>query len=223
MGRNPGFDWQPIHFGTEAQSESLSSRLMSNTVPELESDVARGIQSGVIEFPTDVSADLNRVFGRPVQAGLMVATSESVRILESVRARIQDWLWGLTGNTGAVADAAAPPYQINVHGTVGNIQIAQNSPGAMQTVEEGKLDLEDVSRFVERLAAVHNELGLADELGRELKSEIDTLKAQLISPAPKPGIIKAGLKRASEIVTSAMVSVAVENLIREFPKYLPFR
>jgi hypothetical protein len=92
---------------------------------------------------------------------------------------------------------------IHVEGDVIGSAIQGGSPGEQQQVSIGELDLAAIERFLAELEARAPEIGLPETEGKELSSEIATIRAQLESSRPKKPIIHESLHSIRTILEGA--------------------
>lgn len=82
-----------------------------------------------------------------------------------------------------------PPINILIAGKVENSQIQQGSPGATQIKDIAINELGEIKSIVALLKEFLNETSLTSTQISDMKSQIETLEAQLRSPSPRRSII----------------------------------
>lgn len=113
----------------------------------------------------------------------------------------------------------------NFYGPVGQSQIQQQSPNALQvTAGEDVLItdavyIEHAKVLIPKVKDAIEKLGLEVAQVDELRSEIDTVEAQARSPKPKRSIIKASFETIQRIL-EAGAGGAAGQLIYEIGRFL---
>lgn len=91
------------------------------------------------------------------------------------------------------ATASLPSTSHIYVGSMVNSAIQQGSPGATQTVTISQNSREAIESVIREVTAAFEKLNLSSDELNELSAEIDTIKAQLKSANPKPGLLTACL------------------------------
>jgi hypothetical protein len=99
------------------------------------------------------------------------------------------------------------------HGDVIGSPIQAGSPGATQTTTVGDLNLELVREVVDQYEKDEAALGLDASKADEARAEINTIRAQLDSPRPKPVVIRESLTSLRALVEGAAGSMAAAGLL----------
>ncbi len=115
-------------------------------------------------------------------------------------------------------DTALPPsgldrYRPGQRHRFGHPAIQSGSPGAKQEVSIGDLDLDAVREFLHQLDAQVADLDLPAPEAAELAAEIDTIKAQVLSPKPKTDILASSLFTIQTILAGAAGNLTATGLL----------
>ncbi len=226
---NPRLGWQPLLIEDNAIAEGLSKRGCGQAVGELEylirSDGDGGLQ---IPLPLDVQRILSKGMGYETQIGLSISKTSLIRIAETVRTIVLNWSlkleadgilgqdFSFTSKERAVAQKT-PQIVTNFYGTVNNPQLQQGNEVAHQVHNATDIDL--VRLLLEGINKELPKLSLTVEEKAEVAADIQTIEAQIESPKPKDGIVRASLQSIKAIFEGAAGSAAGQ-IILDIAKYL---
>jgi hypothetical protein len=155
-----------------------------------------------------------------------VSRASIANVLGAVRNTVLNWALqleadgvlgeGLAFSDSEVEVAAKQGYNMNnFYGPVGQAQIQQATRGSAQF----QLDLDSIRQVVDDIEKQLDSLQLEADEQAEIRAELDTVRAQLASPRPKPGVIVQGLATVSRVLESAAGGAAA-YLVVEIGKLL---
>lgn len=237
---NPYHGWVPVYFSSAEQAEGYSSRACGQAIPELESflpSLQKPDGYFVMPFPKAIELQLLKSITPLSDPKLHINSGEIYGILGMVRTIILNWTLkleedgilgeGLTFTSKEQEKATSSPasHITNFYGPVGQSQIQQQSPNAIQITAGDDVIISDAT-YVQQVKALLSKidegikaLGLEKDQFNEIKSEIETAEAQSRSPKPKRPIIKASLQTIQRILEGA-TGGATGHLIYEIGKFL---
>jgi hypothetical protein len=237
---NPYRGWVPVYFSSAKQAEVFSSRGCGQAIPEIEG-ILPSLQKPdghfVMPFPKDIELQLLKSIHPLTEPKLHINQAEIFGIIETVKTVIFNWALqleedgilgeGLTFSPKEQEKAtSSPAYHVtNFYGPVGQSQIQQQSPNAAQIMAGDDIVVADavyigqVKSLVPKVKDAIEEFGLTKPHVDELKSEIDTVEAQVRSPRPKRSIIKSSFETIQRILEGA-AGGAAGQLIYEIGKLL---
>jgi len=223
-GWNPYNGWIPLYFEDFKDAERYSKRKTSQSIAQLEHLVNPGEDQSTLQMPFshEVQQRLSTGFGFPTQVSLFTDRVAILGIIDAVRTILLNWSLkleedGILGEGLAFSveekDAAAqtPQSITNFFGPVQNVQVQQDSPGAVQIA--AAVDIAGVTQFIERFQPSIGDLGLSPEYAAELQSEVEILRAQVNSPKPKPAIIRDSLGTIRRVLEGAAGGAGGQFLI----------
>ncbi len=141
----------------------------------------------------------------------------SARLMEMIDLTIDDVAHVILGHAGHSPATSGP----SVNATGEQLSILMNSPGS--NVQLGRDNLSqnsviqatvaaDLRTFVASVEEQASRLGLDESRHAELVAELETIKAQLNSPRPKPGIVSACLSTVKNILEAATAQLVANPL-----------
>jgi len=228
-GWNPYNGWIPLIFKDPKDGEAISKRACGQSIAEIENLVQGGVKSQLhMPFPQHIQRKLSKGFGYDTEVSLFVSRTTLVKILDSVRNIILNWALkleeeGVLGEGLSFSDfekemARKSPQNVNYfYGTVQNPQFAQGNQEAIQVGSTFQFDVSTISDFLEKLQQKIPDMALDSTKKAEIESEIATVRAQVVSPNPKKGIVKESLSSIRNILEGAGGS-AVGQLLLELGK-----
>jgi hypothetical protein len=107
-----------------------------------------------------------------------------------------------------------PPFNVMFVGSMVNSQIQQGVDSGTQNLEVDSKGIASISDLVDSLLSNLTQIGASGEKLDDLKSQLDTIQAQLKSPRPTKIILKESLKSIRSIVEGLAANVLTS-------KYLP--
>lgn len=234
---NPYRGWIPVYFESSEQAELFSKRACGQSIPELEGLSLKSDRVYSMPFPKKNELEFvesNRGLTNP---GLHVPPTRLCGIIETVKTIILQWTLkleedgilgeGLTFSAQEQEKALNSPasHVTNFYGPVGQSQIQQQSPGAVQIttgndiIVADAIYLEQVKGLIPKVRDAIEKLGLDKAQVDEVKSELDTAEAQGRSPKPKRAIIKSSFETIQRILEGA-AGGAAGQLIYEIGRLL---
>ena len=218
---NPYRGWIPLVLDDSELGEILSSRLVFQSVAEIEELTNRDSNSFDVPYPEEAQRILGNASNFNTHFALAVERSSFIGILNSVRNTILDWALklekrgilgeGLFFNEKEKKTAQSIPQVTNIIlGESDSPQIALNSSEVVQMSISRNFDLPKVKQILDQLDEKTDNLGLPKELNEELNSEIETIKAQVKSPKPKNKILQEGLSSVRKILEKASAPLATD-------------
>lgn len=228
--RNPFHGWQPVHIEDQALSDALCVRHVAQSAIEL-SDLLDGAKRTLIyRYPGPQALEIMRLIGTDLEPGLYIPRPSIVRVLGSVRDNVLRFALdldrrgikgeGQTFTHGEKALGQSNHYNTTIHNHIGSMvdsQLQQYSSGTQQM----GMNTQAIAAFTEAIRAAMEELRLSKESQAELEAEITTIQAQLNSPKPKGGVVRACLTSAKTILEGAMGNVAAAPLLAQLHLLLP--
>jgi len=188
-------------------------------------------------YPKDIELQLLKSIRPLSEPTLHINPAEVFGIIETVKTIILNWALkleedgilgeGLTFSPREQEKVTSSPasHVTNFYGPVGQSQIQQQSPSAIQitagddVIVADVVYIEQVKALVPKVKAAIETLGLERAQVDEVRSEIDTVEAQARSPKPKRSIIKSSFETIQRILEAAAGGAAAQ-LIYEIGKFL---
>lgn len=232
MGWNPYRGWIPVGFDDAEEQRRLSARKCGQSIAELESlvnDATKGAGYHM-PFPVDQTLRLSSGMSLRTQLSLFTQKAALVGIIDAVRNSVLDWALkleeggvlgeGLTFSETERAAAVTATHNVtNFFGPVTGVQVQQAGENAIQ-ISATLPDSQALTAFLDQLRAESPNLGLDDEVQRELGAETDTLASQMKSPKPKPAIVRESLRSIRTILEGAAGGAAGQGLVMALTKLL---
>lgn len=113
-----------------------------------------------------------------------------------------------------------PPVNVIHVETMNNSQIQQATIESIQVFNLNENKISAIEKFLGDLRKNTAELDLGKDLLSELEAEMSTIDAQINSPKPKSGILKATLLSIKTILEGAAGSVIASQLIEQLSSIL---
>ena len=226
---NPYQGWIPVQFPTEAMAEKFSIRKVNSSIGELDDLQTKKKEDSSLEMPYPPSIH-NKLMGyEGFRVTLFIPPSTVAGILDAVRNNILNWSLqleqenifgeGMSFSSNEKEIASRSTYNITNIGSMHNSQLQQNSDSSVQTLNI-KIDLNNVSKLVNKINESIHELDLVEEKQNELLTDIKTIDSQVKSPNPKTKIIIEALKSIKDILTGVASNVLAQGFLTEIAKYL---
>lgn len=234
---NPYRGWVPVYFGSSKEAEAFSERACGQSIPELEGLSVKSDRVFVMPFPKKHELAFVKSNKGLTNPGLHVPPTRLRGIIETVKTIILKWTLkleedgilgqGLLFSPKEQEKVTSSPasHVTNFYGPVGQSQIQQQSPNAIQitagddVIVTDAIYIERVKALVPKVKGAIEKLGLDRTQVDEVKSEIDTVEAQARSPKPKRAIIKSSFETIQRILEGAAGGSAGQ-LIYEIGKFL---
>lgn len=237
---NPYHGWVPVYFDSAEMAEVYSMRGCGQAIPELEGLLPSLQQSNgafAMSFPKKHELQLMESIKPLTRPTLHIQPTRVLGIIQTVKTVILNWTLkleedGILGEGLTFSQKeqekviASPAYHVtNFYAPVGQSQIQQQSPNAVQTMAGDDIlatdaaYIEQVNALVPKVRDAIEKFGLAKPQVDEVKSEIDTVEAQARSPKPKRLIIKSSFETIQRILEGA-AGGAAGQLIYEIGKFL---
>lgn len=226
---NPYRGWLPLLIEDNSLAEGLSKRGCGQSIGELEHLIGGDGKGGLqMPLPLDVQRVLSKGMGYETQIGLSISKTSLIRIAETVRTIVLNWAlkleadgilgedFSFTSKERAVAQKT-PQIVTNFFGTVNNPQLQQGNEVAHQV--HNATDINLVRLLLEGISKELPKLSLTAEEKAEVDADIQTIEAQIESPKPKDGIVRASLQSIKAIFESAAGSAAGQIIV-DIAKYL---
>lgn len=224
--------WIPVIIEDSKEAESLSCRPNNQSIAEIEHLVSNSNPNSSLHmpFPNDIERYLCEGADFETNVSLHIDKTALIKTLDAVRNIVLNWSLqleedgvlgeGLTFTKTEKEAATHTPQNINnFYGAVNSPQIAQGNEQSSQVSSATYGDMKAISEFVDKLQQNLQEITLGSSQKEELTAEIATMKAQVVSPKPKEGIIKECLTSVRTILESASGS-AVGQLLLEAGRLL---
>lgn len=188
-------------------------------------------------FPKSIELQLLQSIHPLVDPKLHIRPASVLGIIQTVKTIILNWALKLEedgilgeGLTFSPKDqeratSSSVSHVTNFYGPVSQSQIQQQSPGAVQiaagddVIVADAIYIEQVKALVPKIKDAIETLGLDKIQADELKSEIDTVDAQVRSPKPKRSVIRSSFETIQRILESA-AGGAAGQLFYEIGKFL---
>lgn len=224
---NPYRGWVPVIFEDSETAEAISKRASGQSIGELEDLLGRDSSGSLhMPFPHHLQRQLSKGFGYDTEVSLFVERASLVGILEAVRNIVLNWALkleeegilgeGLSFSASEKERASAGAIGQNVtnfYGPVQSPQVAQGSQHVVQVSASFQFDAQMLTQFLSSLTENLNGLALQPDQQAEVVSEVETLRAQLKSPAPKKSIIRESVESVKRILEGAGGGVAAQLLL----------
>ncbi|MBC8377191.1 MAG: hypothetical protein H8E26_14195 [FCB group bacterium] len=105
------------------------------------------------------------------------------------------------------------PYNMIVnYGTIINSQIQQGTDNSSISTQSSDANLSDLSPILDEILELLKTGDIQEDRADELRSDIDTLAAQIASPKPKLNIVKLSLQSLNNIVKTAQLALKPEMI-----------
>jgi hypothetical protein len=229
---NTQVGWKDIIFTDSEAAKLASQRFNGQSIAEIENLINNACTDSffIMPYTIEVENHLRKAISFQTKITLFVSQSESIKILNGVRNTILNWTLKLEEN-GILGEeitfsqeekavVSSQEYNINnFFEKIEQTQIVQQSSVELVDFNLSKIDSENFRNFIEDLDESLNKIKTNTDDMNELKSEIETIKSQIISPRPKSNIIKESLKTTKKILESASGNIAAKILI-ELSKYI---
>lgn len=226
---NPYRGWLPLLIADNALAEALSKRGCNQSIGELEHLIGSGSKGGLqMPLPLNVQQMLSKGMGYDTQIGLSVSKTSLIRVTETVRTIVLNWSLKLeadgilgedflfTSKERAMAQGT-PQIVTNFYGTVNNPQLQQGNDIAQQI--HNATDISSLKTLLEEIDKELPNLPLTADQKAEVDADIQTINAQIESPKPKDGIVRASLQSIKAIFEGAAGSAAGQIIV-DIAKYL---
>lgn len=225
---NPYRGWQPVIISDPKLEVDLTTHRISQSIPELE-DLLNRSENGGLHIP--LSDSFSNLIDFQTKAKLDIGASQVANIIETVKNIILEWSLkleddGILGEdmeftTDEKSKATQKNYTVNnFYGAVSQSQFQQNSQKSNQSFsisEEREKDLLSIISLIEENIS---DIGLTQDLLKELHAEIKTIKAQLESPKPKSNVIYESLKSTRNIIEGTTGGLIASGIIYEISKLI---
>ena len=237
---NPYHGWVPVYFSNPQQAEAYSLRGCGQAIPEIEGllpTLQKPNGYFVMPFAKNIELQLLKSIHPLTEPKLHINPGEIFGIVETVKTVILNWALqleqdgilgeGLTFSPNEQEKATnSHAYHVNnFYGPVGQSQIQQQSPNAIQLtagediIVTDTAYIEQVQTLLPKVKEAIEQLGLNKIQVDEVKAEIDTVEAQIRSPKPKQPIIKSSFETIQRILEGA-AGGAAGQLVYEIGKFL---
>jgi hypothetical protein len=237
---NPYHGWVPVYFQSAEEGEAYSSRACGQAIPELEGllpSLQHSNSTFAISFPKKYELQLLEQLKPLTRPTLQIQPTRVLGIIQTVKTIILNWTLqleedgilgeGLTFSSKEQekVTTSAASHVTNFYGPVGQSQIQQQSPNAIQitagddVIVTDAIYIEQVKALVPKVKDAIEKLGLGKAQVDEVNSELDTVEAQVRSPKPKRAIIKSSFETIQRILEAAAGGAAAQ-LIYEIGKFL---
>lgn len=229
--KNPYTGWIPVDFPDVRWTEAVSTLPATAPIHELEDLVRNRSGNGLfMNYSPEVEAKLVPTLPMRVPIALHISASAVAAIFDAVRTRILEWALeleaqGVVGENFSFSEpeimaAHNNTYITNNIGTMQNSMLQQASSSSTQVLNT-LLPVSQLTEFVDAIRANLNSLGLSQDLLEELKSDVDSIRSQLTSPKPKPGIVRGLLGSVKSVLEQASSSVIASGLATQVTALLP--
>lgn len=216
-----GQGWKAVIIPHTEVEAIITKRSVSQSLGQLEDLLASNEQFLNVKLTGRQQKMLWDLLGEPHEVGLHIPRQAIVRIADAVRFRVQEWTSDLeerdvlgedlTFTREEKVTASQITYTtINNIGAMHNSSLQQHSSG---TQVYNAAAMEDLPALVDALAEAAGKLGLDAGRTRELEVDVATLRVQLASPKPKPGILRDCLGSAKTIIEGAAGSLLASGLL----------
>jgi len=229
---NPYHGWVPIHFSDSNFQLIVSSLPATAPIRELEDLVKNRSSNGLImKYPIEAEKTLMEFLPYRLPVALHISASAVAAIFDAVKNRILEWALqleaqGVKGENFSFTEPEIMAAHNNTYNITNNIGTMQNSmlqqaaSGSSQS-QSNSLPVSELTAFIEAFNANSENLGLSQDLLEELESDIESIKVQLASPKPKPGIIRSLLGSVKSVLEQTTSSVIASGLVAQAAALLP--
>ncbi len=218
---NPYHGYQDLQCGSAKLAETISIMPLGASVDALEQGSRSSSGTWIFSYPPDKEHSLmNAMSGVKMKPSLHISESAIRGVLGRVRTIVLQWSLtleqqgvlgeGMTFTQEERAQAAAVHIDTFIQGVSGS-QIQVNSPGARQQQGMSHEQLVEMRKLVELVEGGLRGATDSEEV-RELRAEVQTLRAQSESPKPKRSIIRESLSSLRAILEGAAGEVLASNL-----------
>lgn len=228
---NPYQGWQPLNFSDPKEAEILAKRKINQSIGELDSIVENNKDGELqVPFTQNIINSLMKSMEIPLHPVLFISYTEVIKILNVVRNTVLNWSLqlekeGILGEGMSfskkekqIADKAT--YQItNYIGSMQNLQIQQDSSGAIQKLNIG-INIDDLLAFITELNKSIDKLDLEENEKQKLITKIGTIENQANSPKPKQKIIFESLKTLRTILEGVAGNIIAAGLLSKLGQFL---
>lgn len=224
---NPYHGWQPIFFNDNRMEEHYSKRKNWQSVAELESLITRDDATLEMPFPHDVAHHLMKSVGHQLPPTLIVAQTQIVKILDTVRNKILDWSLeleqqGILGEGMSFSnEEKQKAQQVHITNHIDSMHNSQLQQGSSDLTQSFNLTAtqNDLKPVIEELKSFVSNPNLKPEQVEEVNEAIATLEIQKKSAKPKLAIIRESVESAKGIMDA--FGVTPESIV-SFLSSMPF-
>ncbi|PLR72250.1 AbiTii domain-containing protein [Bacillus sp. UMB0728] len=212
---NPYHGWKIVHFPNDETEEAYSTRLVSQSIAELEELYQSSTEGFRMEFPSEASTNLYQSIG--LEASLHIPRNQIFKILDFVKSTILDWSLklekdgilgeGMTFSEEEKETASDSKYVTYIHNMY-NSQLQQGTTSSKQVNN----DLEQLSKIIDQIKVKIENVDVAESERANLEAEVQKIREQLEGNEPKVGVIKGSLTAIGRIVSGASESALTEQL-----------
>ncbi|MBI0576761.1 hypothetical protein IEC97_05275 [Neobacillus cucumis] len=219
---NPYRGWCPVIIQDVEIANIITKSKSGQPISELESLINSDHENLVILLPQGQQNLLSDYFNETTEFQLAIAKPQVKRVPDTVRNIILEWSLkleedgimgeGLSFSDKEKQEASKQNYTVNnFYGNANGVQIQQNSPNSTQTMTNG-MDISQVSDFIKQLTENLHQAGLPEEQQAVVKSEVETISAELVSAQPQPTVIQKSLQSIRTMIEGAGVNVITAGL-----------
>lgn len=231
---NPYNGWQPLIFESAKEEQFFSSRLIYQSISELDALVKKDRHDSILGIPYSGKA-LQRIcrgVGFPTNARLDISVTELIKVLTAVRNKILDWALDLEqkGVLGEGMRFSEKEKDIAKNSTVTNItnhigsmtnsQLQQGTSYSSQSYNTSS-DKELIASFIAELTSNKDKLNLSNDNDINVNANLHTLEAQLSTNEPNPVIVNEALKSIRSVLEGVTGSVIASGLLTSLAILLP--
>lgn len=231
---NPYNGWQPLIFESVREEEIFSSRLIYQSISELDTLVKKDRHDSSLGSPYSGEA-LQRIcrgLGFAASARLDISVTELIKVLTAVRNQILNWALELEqkGVLGEGMHFSEKEKEIaqntnvtnitNHIGSLTNSQLQQGTSYSSQSYN-ASLDKELVASFIAELETSKQRLDLSSSDNIHVDANLHTLKSQIRTSEPNPVIISEALKSIRNVLEGITGSVIASGLLTSLATLLP--
>jgi hypothetical protein len=217
---NPFNGWIPGFIPDQNLADAIRQRSNLQSVGELSDLLRNDSPTLMVKFSAEQQTQIMRMFNEDLEPVLHLPRQAVVKILDSVRNMVLEWSLdleaqnilgsGLTFSTEEKQVASQIHYNtVNNIGSMTGSQLQQHSSGQQNM----RVDTGGIKSLADAIDAVLNDLKLSNDSKRELQAEIATLRVQIDSPNPKPGIVHSCLTSIKEILQGAAGNIVASGLL----------
>nr|WP_160163970.1 hypothetical protein [Paenibacillus vortex] len=198
---NPYYGWRPIEFDGSKLQMLFSSRMVGQSVTELESAVKNSKGTLEMSYPVEGVKLLQKQTPFQTSFRMQISSSQVEQILHSVRNIILEWSIkleedGITGEGMSFSvkeKETAKEHSYNIVNIIENMnqsQIQQATTGSEQSLSISNYNSDSLIKFVETFDENLSKLNLAADIENEVKKELANIKEEANSENPDHGVIE---------------------------------
>lgn len=219
---NQRHGWCPVIISEPKTNKLLTNRANTQAIAEIEllEDSSKNDKMLYMQIPQEIEAFLMENMDFTAKPYFFVNPVQVKGVIDSVRNIILKWTLklekdGILGEDMTFSKEEKQTVTQNTFniGTMTGSQIQQGTQNTTQQLTHLELNYETVNNFISEVEKNIDKLEVDDSSKTDLKTDIDTIKAQLKSSKPNDIIIKESLFSLRDILNGAVSGAISTGLL----------